>query len=271
MPAEGWTVEDLDASEVIRTLEEAIRRGRQGDPGTRDPAEILRGLGLVRGGVIQRAAVVLFGKQLKLAAEMSQCLLRVAKFKGTTKSEFLDNKQYRGNIFELLSAAEQFLIDRLPIAGRVVPGSIERVDEPLYPPEALREALANAFCHRDYSVGGGSVSVGIYDNRLEITSSGELHFGLTPEALFELHESQPWNPLIADVLYRRGIIEQWGRGTQKMAELTQRAGLPRPTITQTAGCVMVTFYPSQYIPPQRINHDLSASSLSDLRRRRRKG
>ena len=44
-------------------------------------------------------------------------------------------------------------------------------------------------------------------NRLEVTSSGPLHFGLTAEALFEPHESLPWNPLIARVLYRRGIIE----------------------------------------------------------------
>ena len=50
------------------------------------------------------------------------------------------------------------------------------------------------------------------DDRLEVTSSGRLHFGLTPEALFEPHESLPWNPLIARVFYLRGIIEQWGRG-----------------------------------------------------------
>lgn len=69
------------------------------------------------------------------------------------------------------------------------PGLFERVDDPLYPPTALREALANAVCHRDYSIGGGSVAVAIYDDRLEITSSGTLHFGLTADALFHPHES----------------------------------------------------------------------------------
>ena len=54
-----------------------------------------------------------------------------------------------------------------------------------------REALANAFCHRDYAIGGGSVGVAIYDDRLEVTSSGTLHFGLTPDALFRPHESLP--------------------------------------------------------------------------------
>ena len=121
----------------------------------------------------------------------------------------------------------------------------------------MREALANAFCHRDYSIGGGSVAVGIYDDRLEVTSSGALHFGLTAEKLFAPHESLPWNPLIARVFYKRGIIETWGRGTIKMAELTASAGLPRPEIEDAGGCVTVRFRPSRYVPPRRVGHDVS--------------
>jgi len=49
-------------------------------------------------------------------------------------------------------------------------------------PAIPEEALANAFCHRDYSIGGGSISLGVYDGLLEIASTGTLHFGLTPEA-----------------------------------------------------------------------------------------
>ncbi len=214
-PAKGWTIADLDGPEIVRTVEEAIRRGRAEDPGTRDPAELLRGLGLTKDGVLLRAAPVLFGRGERLAAEFPQCLLRVARFAGTDKTEFLDNRQFRGHAFELLLAAERFLREHVPVAGRVVPGHIERVDEPLYPPLAVREALANAFCHRDYSIGGGSVGIAIYDDRLEVTSSGSLHFGLTPEALFGPHESLPWNPLIAGVFYRRGIIESWGRARSR--------------------------------------------------------
>ena len=77
------------------------------------------------------------------------------------------------------------------------------MDESLYPPVAVREALANGFCHRDYSIGGASVGVALFDDRLEVTSSGTLHLGLTPEALFGPHESPPWNPIIAAVFYRR--------------------------------------------------------------------
>jgi ATP-dependent DNA helicase RecG len=95
--------------------------------------------------------------------------------------------------------------------GRTGGAKLVRADRrSAYPSVALREALANAFCHRDYSIGGGSVGVAIHQDRLEITSSGTLHFGLTAEKLFEPHESLPWNPLIAHVFYRRGIIETWG-------------------------------------------------------------
>ena len=61
-PAGGWSVDDLDANEVRLTVEEAIRRDRLEDPGTREPAALLRGLGLLRDGVLYWAAVVLFGK-----------------------------------------------------------------------------------------------------------------------------------------------------------------------------------------------------------------
>lgn len=255
--AEGWTVADLYPDEMTRTIDEAIRRGRMTDPGTRDPWELLRGLGLVKNDQILRAAVVLFGKQTRLEAEYPQCLLRVAKFKGTDKTEFLDNRQFHGNAFRLLNRGEKFLRENLPIAGRIVPELFQRKDDPLYPPVALREALVNAFCHRDYSIGGGSVAVAIYQDRLEITSSGTLHFELTAEKLFEPHESLPWNPLIARVFHRRGIIESWGRGTIKMAELTEQAGLPRPEIEEAAGCVVVRFRPSQYIPPRQVKQDLT--------------
>lgn len=225
--ATGWSIEDLDVSEIARTVDEAVRRGRLGEPGTRDPREMLRGLSLLIDGELSRAAVALFARPEGLPSRFPQCRVRLARFRGTDKTEFIDNRQAHGNAFAVLTAADQFLRTHLPVSGRIVSGLFERDDDPIYPPVALREALANAVCHRDYSIGGGSVGVAIYDDRLEITSSGELHFGLTVDDLYQPHESLPWNPLIADVFFKRGIIETWGRGTLKMAELTQQAGLPR--------------------------------------------
>lgn len=256
-PATGWSIEDLDLVEVRRTIEEAVRRGRAEEPGTREPAEILRGLGLLKDGALLRAAVVLFGRSERIEAELPHCLLRVGRFRGTDRTEFLDNRQIHGNAFDLLRQAERFLRDSLPIAGRVLPGSFERLDEPLYPPPALREALANAICHRDYGVGGGSVAVAIYDDRLEIVSAGSLHFGLTADALFKPHESLPWNPLIARVFYRCGIIEAWGRGTIKMVEQMRLAGLPAPEIEEVGGGVVVRFHSARRATSLQVGRQIS--------------
>jgi ATP-dependent DNA helicase RecG len=263
-PAVGWSIDHLDAREIQRTVAEAVRTGRLIDPGTTEPSELLQGMGLIKDGELLRAAVALFGNNERISAAWTQCLLRVARFQGVNRTEFLDNRQFRGNVFTLLTQAERFIQEHLPIAGRIVQSSFVREDEPLYPPLALREALANAFCHRDYTSGGGSVGVGIYDDRLEITSTGPLHFGLTPELLFLPHEPQPWNPLIANVFYRRGIIEQWGRGTIRMAELTAEAGLPRPEIEDNVNSVTVRFQPSRYVPPRRVGHDLTERQRSIL-------
>ena len=256
-PVPEWTVDDLDRTEIVRTLDEAIRHGRAEEPRTRDTKELLRGFGLIHDDRLLRAAVVLFGRSDRVSAEYPQCMLRVARFDGTSRTDdFLDNRQFHGHAFSLLRSAERFFRENLPIAGRIEPDRFQRVDEPLYPPAALREALANAICHRDYTIGGGSVAAAIYDDRLEVTSSGRLHFGLTAEALFQPHESLPWNPLVARAFYLRGIIEQWGRGTIKMRELITGAGLPAPEIEDAGGCVTVRFRPGRYVP-RRVEREIT--------------
>lgn len=256
-PAEGVTVGDLDASEITRTVSAAIDRGRMQEPGTRDPGDLLRGLGLLRDGTLLNAAVVLFGENHVFMPDYPQCLLRMARFRGTTKSEFEDNRQVRAHAFTLFDRAQQFLREHLPIASKVRPDAMEREDTPLYPMEALREALANALCHRDYGLRGSSIGLAIYDDRLEITNTGTLPSGITLEELTEPHVSQLRNDLIADTFYRRGIIEQWGRGTIMMQEATQEAGLVPPEFEERGGEIVVRFRPTRYVAPRRVERDLS--------------
>ena len=123
-PAEGWTIGDLDVAEIRRTIAEAVRRGRLEEPPSGEPSDLLRGLGLSRDGVLLRAAAVLFGKAERLEFEMPQCVLRVGRFRGTDRMEFLDNRQFNGNAFTLLVNAERFLRDTLPIAGRFGAGPL---------------------------------------------------------------------------------------------------------------------------------------------------
>ena len=257
LPAHGFGIDDLDAGEITLTIDEAVRRLRLEDPGTRDTEALLQGLKLIRNGQLLNAAVALFGKTDRLLPNYPQCLLRMARFRGTDKIEFIDNRQEVGNAFELLQRAQRFLRDHLPIGSRMLPNVFERKDDPLYPPAALREALANALCHRDYAMPGGSVGIAIYDDRLEITSVGHLPFGLTPSDLRRPHTSQPWNPLIASVFYRRGVIEHWGRGTLRILELAEEAGLLEPEFEQRGSEVVVRFFAMGYVPPSRVTREIS--------------
>ena len=252
--AEGYTLADLDMAEVERTLRAAVHQGRlESEPA--DPVEGLDRLHLRVDGQVRRAAVVLFGR--KLMPDYPQCALRLARFQGTTKTEFLDQRQLHGHSFQILDEAVHFIMRHIPVAGRIEPGQLERQDTPLYPPLALREALVNALCHRDYSIPGGAVNVAIFDDRLEVISTGLLPAGIMVADLKRSHISRPRNPLIAEVFYRRGLIEQWGRGTQKIVDWCVAAGQPEPEFEEQAGAVMVRFRPSGYSPPLRVSHDLT--------------
>ncbi len=84
----------------------------------------------------------------------------------------------------------------------------------------------------------------MYDDHLEITNPGAFHFGITPEKLARPHESKPWNPIIAGVFYRAGIIERWGTGTLNILDWCDENGNPPPTWTEEAGSVFVNFAPA---------------------------
>ncbi|MGH2542552.1 MAG: ATP-binding protein, partial [Ardenticatenaceae bacterium] len=151
-----------------------------------------------------------------------------------------------------------FLRRHLPVAGRIQAGLFEREDEPLFPLEALREALVNAICHRDYALPGGAVSLAIFDDRLEIWSDGTLPSGLRVDDLKRDHQSRPRNPLVASVLYKRRLVENWGRGTQRIVELCVLAGHPEPEFIEQSGSLGVRFVPSSYIAPHRVGYTLTA-------------
>ena len=217
--AVGITAADLDQEELLRTLRVGVQAGRLPEAALSDQAGALERLQLLRDGELTLAAQVLFGRGV---AVLPQCQLRLARFRGTDKREFLDQRQ--------LSTAARIPRDRL-----------EREEQLAIPLPALREALVNALCHRDYSQQGAAISLAIFDDRLELWSEGGLPFGLEPEALKREHASRPRNLLIADVFFRRGLIERWGRGTQVIVEECERAGCTEPSYRLSGGCFVVAF------------------------------
>ncbi|MBI5369257.1 MAG: hypothetical protein HZA54_19630 [Planctomycetes bacterium] len=240
--APDWKTRDLDLREIHRTVEDAVEAKRlTGVLGERIEV-VLRRLELVTDRGVTRAAAILFGKEGGPGYPMGE--IRLARFRGVTKDEFRDNRQFKDHAFALLGHAERFLDEHVPVASRFVEGRMRRTDTPLYPPLAVREALVNALVHRDYSSDGGAVGVALFDDRLEIWSTGVLPAGLSPEVLRGTHESVPRNRLIAEVFYRRGLIEKWGRGTNKILLDAKRLGCPEPQFEEIAGSFVVRFQPA---------------------------
>jgi ATP-dependent DNA helicase RecG len=236
--AVGITAADLDQEELLRTLRVGVQAGRLPEAALSDPANTLERLQLLRDGAITLAAQVLFARGV---AVLPQCQLRLARFRGTDKREFLDQRQLNGHAFQLLEEAILFCQRHLSTAARIPRDRLEREEQLAIPLPALREALVNALCHRDYSQQGAAISLAIFEDRLELWSEGGLPFGLEPAALKREHASRPRNLLIADVFFRRGLIERWGRGTQVIVEECERAGCSEPSYRVSGGCFVVTF------------------------------
>ena len=262
--ADGVSIDQLDEAEILRTARTTGGSSREFDTDRFNPGDVLDRLGLRRDGALLNAGVVLFGLESAMR-EYPQCVLHLARFRGADKAEFLDSRRVRGDTFLLLDEALLFMDRHMPVAAHVVPDQLQRVEEPLFPRDALREAMVNALCHRDYSQPSGSVNVAIYDDRWEIWSTGTLPFGLRVDDLKRDHLSRPRNPLIADVLYRRGLFEAWGRGTQRIVQLCVAAGRPEPEFLEQSGAVGVRFSPSGYSPPHRVNYDLTRRQREILR------
>lgn len=145
--AEHYTIDDLDKDEIINAVNESITKGRMdASLATDDPLEALLRFKLLVNGAISNAAVVLFCSDPM--PYYPQCLLRLAKFRGSDKSDLLDSRRVHGNAFVLLREAEHFLMRNMSIQSEFIPGKFARKDIPEYPPRAVREAMVNAICHQ---------------------------------------------------------------------------------------------------------------------------
>ncbi|MBS1988849.1 transcriptional regulator, partial [Candidatus Dependentiae bacterium] len=234
------TINDLDRKLIQRVIGDAIQAGRVIGL-TPKPAveQILRKLNLLVGDKLTNAAVVLFCKDED--KQFTQSEIKLARFLGTDKSEFLDSKIYRGNVFELYDRAMIFLGNHLPVAAKIEEGNLLRVETPAIPHKVLREAVVNALCHRNYSMQSGSISIAIYDDRVEIISAGRLPSDIKLSDLTKSHESHPRNKLIAHVFYLCCMIERWGRGTRDIVKICEKSGNPRPRFEESTGTFSVIF------------------------------
>jgi ATP-dependent DNA helicase RecG len=219
---------EIDQTELLAAVKviEGSRGFRFTNPNEID--SVLNDLSLCKYGRLTQAGDVLFGKSP--AKRLPQIRVRAACFSlDKASDEYRDLQIFEGALSPMLEQVFDFILRNIPTRAKFGRQKLERQDEPIYPVQAIREGLVNAFAHRDYSDSSGGLSVHIYPKRLEIWNSGSLPDGITPTTLALGHLSILRNPDIAHVLYLRGRMEKIGRGSLLILRLCEEAGLPVPT------------------------------------------
>lgn len=187
--------------------------------------------------------------------------LRCARFKGIEPNVFIDRKVFEGDLFSQIEAGMNFLLTHINLHGEIGADFMKRIDTYEIPPEALREALLNAVIHRNYATMNSDIKVAVFDDRVEITSPGDLPNGITLEEALS-GRSEIRNRVTANLFECAELVEQWGRGIRKLFSLCETAGLRRPEITESGMFVQVRFY------RERQNAGEKADGKSERERKR---
>jgi len=202
-------------------------------------------------GRLLRAVPLLFGQKREPQRVAVSAQVHMGRFKDATT--IVDDKMFSGNIFGQLNAVmtqfRQYLQVRYEfhkeMGDRTGLEAAQRIEIWDYPLDALREAVANALLHRDYT-STGQITIQVFDDSVIISNPGGLPDDLTVEDLRRPHRSHPRNPLLAQVFYYASIVERWGSGTTRMAQLCRAQSLPEPEFATTSHTFTVTFRKDPY-------------------------
>lgn len=226
------------SSQKIRAFVKKYEEERETSlEGPKSTEVVLKKLKLLKGKKPTNAAVLLFSKYTQ--SNFYNSLIRCARFKGNEAIDFLDMQDISGTIIEQVPDVLNFIRKHLNIAVRIK-DKPEREDVWEIPHDALREAVINAICHRDYE-STANVQVRIFDDRLEIWNPGLLPNNISIEELKKEHPSVPRNESIARCFYMIKYIEQWGTGTNRIVRLCNETGIKEPNFKEAGGSFIVSF------------------------------
>ncbi len=250
------TLDDLDKN----LLTPFISRQRELHPrifGTRSDEDIIIGMhvakrdddGTIRPTLGGLLALGLFPQQF-----FPRLNITFTAFPGVTKSEvvddsrrFLDSQTIIGPIPLMIEDALGAVTKNMR-TGAIIEGAF-RKDVPDYPRKAVREAIANALMHRDYSpdARGSQVQVNMYADRLEVLNPGGLFGSVTIDTLGTIGISSSRNQFLSNILettpYPDGgyVVENRGTGYQVIEEQLQAALMNPPQPKSTLSFFSLTF------------------------------
>lgn len=228
--------EDIDEKSVNTFLKASENAGRLPENNGLSIPELFEKLRLTESGQLKRSALILFGKDP--AKFYPNTFVKIGRF-GKDDADLKFQETEEGNLIVLLQAVlnqlnHKFLIKKIEFEG------MHRIEKGEYPVAAIREMLLNALVHRNYM--GSPIQIRVYDDKISIWNEGTLPDGLTLDALKRSHSSRPRNPIIADVCFKGGYIDAWGRGTIKIIDTCKQADLPEPEMVELDGGFSITLF-----------------------------
>lgn len=232
----GLEVSDFSPSKVsIAAVKKFVEKGRKAGriAYAYDSARnVLNRVHLIKGKKLVNAGRALF-------CEDSGVEVQAAVFAGKDKMTFLDIQSFKGPLFNLIDRCEVYVNEH--INWRADLSGSTRIEIPEIPVRAMKEAVINSLCHRDFN-NPKSNEIAIYRDRIEIYNPGQFPFDHDPdEFIAGRGKSYPRNPLIAEAFYLAKDIERWGSGLRRIKEECDAAGV-KVEFEKVSTGFQVTFY-----------------------------
>ena len=243
----GAEISDLSLSKVsVATVKKFVEKGRKAgriEYAYDSAHNVLNKIHLIKGKRLLNAGRALF-------CEDSGVEVQAAVFAGKDKMTFLDIQSFHGPLFGLIERCEVYVKEH--INWRADLSGSTRVEIPEVPVRAMKEAIINSLCHRDF-YNPKSNEIAIYRDRIEIYNPGQFPFDHDPDEFIAGHgKSYPRNPLIAEAFYLAKDIERWGSGLRRIKEECDATGV-KVVFEKVSTGFQVTFYRSEVdIAPEEV-------------------
>ena len=235
-PLPIFKIDDVDDQAVEHFKKLAAAKGRIDLALLNEPKEILmEKLRLTNGDYLTNAAMLLFCKNPDRYQLGSY--IKIGYFEND--AELIYQDEIHGSILEQIDKAIELIYFKY-MRAKITYEGIYRRERYFVPEAALREALLNAICHKQYE-SRIPIQVSVYEDRLYVANVGRLPENWTLENLMGKHASLPYNPDIAHIFYLAGLIESWGRGIEKICDSLKADNLPMPEYTVHPGDIMIKF------------------------------
>ncbi len=236
LPLPAFSIADVDDGVISKFKKFAAKTNRIGKDLLKESKEVLlEKLHLVNGNYLTNSAMLLFSSDPEIY--QSGAYIKIGYFENDAELKYQD--EIHGSILEQVDKALDIIFLKY-MKAKITYEGIQRIERYFVPEEALREALLNAICHKQYQ-SGIPIQVSVYEDRLYVANIGSLPESWTLENLMQKHASKPYNPNIAHVFYLAGFIESWGRGVEKICSELRADNLPPPEYTVHPGDIMIKF------------------------------